>query len=107
MSPERDAGPGTDSVRDRRRNVLLAGHIGDPEAARASLGEADPMLRVAALSSLARAGDLSVEDLQAGLRDADPGVRRRSAELAVPFPDLRLTDSLLGLLDDPDFLVAE
>src|SRR5688500_14040567 len=107
MSPERDAGPGPNSVRARRQNVLLAGHLGDPDTARPSLDAPEPALRVAALSALARSGDLSVDDLCLCLGDPDPEVRRRGAELAPGYPAERLTVALLGLLDDSASLVAE
>ncbi|HUR49705.1 MAG TPA: HEAT repeat domain-containing protein [Acidimicrobiales bacterium] len=107
MSPERDAGAGPNSVRERRRAILLAGHKGNPEPARAALAGEDPALRIAALGALARAGALGAEDLDSCLRDPDPGVRRRAAELSAGSAQEGTTGALLGLLADPDPLVAE
>lgn len=107
MPPEHDAVSGSDSIRDQRRKVLLAGHTHDSEAARAGLTETDPTVRAAAVGALARAGALTADELHACLRDPDPGVRRRAAELAASHPDDGTTMALLGLLDDADHLVAE
>ena len=107
MPAERDAGSGNDSVRDQRRDLLLAGHRGDAKAARAALQEADPLLRLAAVGALARTGQATAADLVACLQDPDPGVRRRAAELSATGDDAALRDSLLELLSDAEPLVAE
>lgn len=107
MPPERDAGPGLNSVREQRTKLLLAGLTGDAAAARAGLADPDSSLRTAALGALARSGGLTGPELLAGLRDPDPGVRRRAAELAAAHADAGTTAALLHLLGDPDLLVAE
>lgn len=107
MPPERDAGTGSNSVRDLRREVLLAGHTGDTRAARTALADTDPSMRIAALGALARAQALTDQELHPCLRDPNPGVRRRAAELAATHPDEHITSALLDLLRDPEYLVAE
>lgn len=107
MQAEHDAGAGSNFVRERRREVLLAGHVGDAEAARAAIGDADPTLRSAALGALVRAGQAIPKDLLRGLRDPDPGVRRRAAELGSADPDEAVGRGLLDLLTDEESLVAE
>ena len=107
MPRDRDAPTTQDSVRDRRRQVLLSGHTGDSQLAREALGDADPTIRSAALGALHRAGQLSTPDLLLCLRDPDPGVRRRAAELAAAHPAAGATPVLLELLGDEETLVAE
>ena len=107
MSGDRDAPNTQDSLRDRRREVLLSGHTGAAELAREALADTDPSLRAAALGALARAGRLSSAELLPGLGDPDPGVRRRAAELSAAHPDGAATRVLLELLGDAEPLVAE
>ena len=91
------------SVTDRRRVVAVAGHRGDVVTARAGLGDPAPTVRATALGALARIGALRDDDLESGLRDGDPTVRRRAAELAAGHPDV----SLVRALDDADASVVE
>ena len=107
MPRDRDAATPHDSVRERRREVLLAGHTGASQPAREALGEPDPALRAAALGALDRAGQLTDADLLLCLEDPDPGVRRRAAELAAVHPEVPATRVLLRLLNDEEPLVAE
>ena len=79
---------------ERRRDVVLAGHRGDAATARGALTDADAVVRAAALGALERSGELDDGALTAGLRDADPIVRRRAAELAARHPDVSLLDAL-------------
>lgn len=88
-----------------RREVVVAGHSGDAEAARSHLHHVDPEVRAAALGALARIGRLDHDDLAAGLQDPAPGVRRRAARIAAG--QRRLTGALLERLTDDDPTVAE
>ena len=45
----------------RRRDVALAGHLGDESTARAGLSDADALVRATALTALARLGRLTAE----------------------------------------------
>jgi len=73
----------SDSIRDpdRRRQVTLAGHLGDLDTARAALNDADDSIRELAIGALERLGAL--DDQQLGDLADDPAVRvrRRLAEL--------------------------
>jgi HEAT repeat protein len=88
---------------DRRRAVIVAGHTGDAQLARAHLDDADPGVREAALGALDRTGDLTEDDIATGFADGAPSVRRRAVLLAATRP----TVSVLGLLDDRDQTVVE
>ncbi len=95
--------PGDGSVTDRRRTVAVAGHLGDVATARAGLADPAPTVRATALGALARIGTLGDDDLASGLRDVDPLVRRRAAELAAGHPGVPVADGL----DDADPSVVE
>ncbi len=95
--------PGDGSVTGRRRDVAVAGHLGDVGTARAGLGDPAGTVRATALGALARIGALGDEDLVAGLADDDPAVRRRAAELAAGRPGV----PLVAALDDTDGSVVE
>jgi HEAT repeat protein len=86
-----------------RRAVALAGHTGDLATAEAGLVDADPGVRSTALGALTRLGALDVDRLRAAFADPDPAVRRRAVELAAHRPGL----DLLGPLDDRDPAVVE
>lgn len=107
MPRDRDAPPTQDSVRDRRRQILLSGHRGTTQGAHEDLEDRDPSLRSAALGALHRAGRLGGPALLRCLGDPDSGVRRRAAELAAAYPEVTANPSLLELLGDEDPLVAE
>lgn len=66
----------------RRREVAVAGHLGDALAARRALDDPAPSVRQGALVASARMGELTCEDLLRGLCDPDAGVRRRACEVA-------------------------
>jgi HEAT repeat protein len=85
------------------RAVVVAGHVGDVETARAGLTSVDPGIRAAALGALDRLDALDADTITAALSDADVAVRRRAAELAATYP----TVDLLAVLDDPDDRVVE
>ena len=85
------------------RSVVVAGHVGDVETARAGLASVDPGVRAAALGALDRLDALDTDTITAALSDADVAVRRRAAELAATYP----TVDLLAVLDDPDDRVVE
>jgi HEAT repeat protein len=95
--------PRPDGVTERRRQVALAGHIGDVVRAREGLVDGDPSIRVSALGALERCGHLGVDDLRAALADPAPSVRRRACELAATTPAV----SVIGALGDVDPGVAE
>jgi len=85
------------------RAVVIAGHSGDAETARAGLESADPSVRAAALGALERLDALDADTITAALGDAEMAVRRRAAELAATHPSV----DLLAVLDDPDDRVVE
>lgn len=90
----------------RRRAAALAGHTGDEAAARAALGDDDASVRGTALGALLRAGAITAADIDEALRDRDPGVRRRAAEVyAASPPTIRV--SLRAALADVDSTVVE
>jgi HEAT repeat protein len=99
--------------RPDRRAVARAGHVGDETTARAGAAHHDGRVRATALGALARLGVLTVEDLDAGLTDPDPAVRRRASTIAAGvrtnggIEPAGLAARLLPLLDDPDASVAE
>jgi HEAT repeat protein len=86
--------PGDGEVTDRRRAVAGAGHTGDAARARAGLADPAGIVRATALGALERTGALTDSDLRASLGDADPVVRRRSVELAAGYPSVPLLDLL-------------
>lgn len=77
-----------------RRAVAIAGHTGDAATARAGVTVADPMVRATALGALERLGELDDATLIQALTDADPGVRRRAAEIAAHHREVDLVDAL-------------
>ena len=85
------------------REVVVAGHSGDPDTARRGLSAADPHVRAAALGALERLGCLSDDTLGHALADPDVGVRRRAAELAAAHPQVELATALA----DDDARVVE
>jgi HEAT repeat protein len=86
-----------------RRAVALAGHTGDLATAEAGLTDADPGVRATALGALDRLGALDPCRLTGAFSDADPGVRRRAVELAAARPGIDLS----GPLHDVDSSVVE
>nr|WP_195210467.1 HEAT repeat domain-containing protein [Actinomarinicola tropica] len=70
------------------------------------MDDPDPAVRAAALGALDRAGALTLDDLEAGLADDAPAVRRRAVELAAAWPGDAPPD-LVALLDDPDDRIVE
>ena len=99
----------SDQPTRRRQAAASAGHRGDPVTARTFLGDPDPGVRATALGALLRAGDLTEQELQAGLKDPHPTVRSRAAELIAELHGggAATAASLLPLLDDPDPAVVE
>jgi HEAT repeat protein len=77
-----------------RRSVAVAGHLGDPSAARAGLHSADPGVRAAALGALARLGVATDAEIAGSLADPDPLVRRRAVTLAAHHPAVDLQVAL-------------
>ena len=95
----------------RRRDAALAGHQHDAATARALLADTEPAVRATALGALARADDLTPDDLALAVADPAPVVRRRAAEEVAALADdpqgRSRGISLLPLLDDADDTVAE
>jgi HEAT repeat protein len=87
--------------------VALAGHHNDEATARTGLDDADPVVRAAALSALARLGQLSGDDVEGALTDTSPAVRRRACEAAVSAGLLSAGGAVLAALRDDDATVAE
>ncbi len=87
----------------RWREIAVAGHTGDTEAARNALTDADPVAREVALGATLRLGVLTDDDLRSALADDVASVRRRAAMIAGQRPSVSLRD----LLDDTDATVAE
>ena len=83
--------------------VVAAGFGGDEATARTALASADPRLRVCAVGALHRLGILDAALVAVAVADPAPAVRRRVAGLVPP----GAAPLLVGLLDDPDPLVAE
>ena len=84
----------------------MAGHLGDPAAARDGLGDPDPMVRATAIGALERLGALIADDLTVllgGPGDPSPVVRRRAAEAAARIPAVHLRPAL----DDGEWSVVE
>ena len=88
---------------ERRRAVIVAGHRGDVETARAGLTDGEAAIRTSALGALDRLDALDDEDVRRALTDADPAVRRRACELAATRGGVELFDAL----HDPDPTVVE
>lgn len=103
--PDEPAPPPTTA--ERRRRVVVAGHRGDTGTSRSALDDDAPGVRASALSALARCDALTPEELDAGIHDHDPTVRRRAAEIAATGALPTASIDLLPLLDDPDDRVVE
>jgi HEAT repeat protein len=89
--------------RERRRQVVVAGHRGEVDVIVAHLADDDAGVREAALGALARTGSLTDAHVRAAFGDPAPVVRRRAASLAATRPGI----DLLPLLDDADVSVVE
>lgn len=92
---------------DDLRSVVLAGHRGAVDEARAGLHHADPGVRAAALGALARCSALTAGDLRGALGDDAVAVRRRAAEEAGRLGDPTVGAALLERLTDADDGVVE
>src|SRR5205085_6134485 len=93
----------TESAAARIRAMAIAAHGGDVGPALAARSDPDPVVRVAALGALARAGALDDDMVRAALADDEPRVRRRGCELAAAHPRV----ALFAALADDEPLVAE
>lgn len=91
------------TVVQRRTAAAIAGHLADQATARAALDDPSPSVRATALAALARMQQATGDDVRAGLADADPAVRRRAVEVAIPFAEV----DLVVVLHDADDLVVE
>ena len=95
--------PGENPQELRRRDAVIAGHVGDVNTARAATSSEDPRVRASALGALDRMGALTDSELQDALGDSSPTVRLRAAALTVGRP--KVTPAVL--LDDPSDEVVE
>jgi HEAT repeat protein len=87
-----------------RREVAIAGHIGDGDVARRGLISSDPAVRATGLGALERLGELADHTIADVLRnDPDSTVRRRAAEIAAAHTDV----DLVAALHDDDPTVVE
>jgi HEAT repeat protein len=104
-SPEdaEEAGQKNTLIVGRRRGVALAGHLGDEATARTGLTDAAGDVRATALGALARMGRIAIADLETGLDDPDPVVRRRACEISATIPG----PAIASALHDADPLVVE
>ena len=84
----------------RRRDAALAGHRGDAAAVRPHLCDEDPTVRASGLRGLARAGGLTVDELEAALADPEPSVRMTALELAEGRRDVPVAAVAARLADD-------
>ncbi len=90
-------------VAERRRAVVVAGHLGDRVSADSGMTDPSPAVREAALGALDRLGVLDDGAVAHALEDAEPSVRRRAAELAATRPRVALDRALV----DPAPMVVE
>ena len=91
------------SVAQRRREIAIAGHVGDVETARSALLDDDPTVRCTALGAMHRLSALTTHELTTAFVDPVFSVRRRAAEVAALYPEV----SLESLLHDSDATVVE
>lgn len=94
---------GEDPQKLRRRDAVIAGHIGDMTTARDAATNEDPRVRASALGALDRMGALTDAELQDALGDPSPKVRLRAAALTVG----RTNVAPALPLDDPSDEVVE
>ncbi len=90
----------------RRREVAVAGHVGDAGTARAALHDEAPAVRASAIGALERLGLLTPADIEAALADLSPIVQRRACEATARMPGDR-PPSLRASLTSDDPTVAE
>ena len=77
------------------RQLVIAGHEGSEQSARAGFGDDDPAARQLALGALHRMGKLTDADVRVALTDAAAVVRRRAASLAATRPAISVLSALL------------
>jgi HEAT repeat protein len=106
MPPPPEGRPPSASVIVRRRQVALAGHLGDRTAARGALTDQDPAVRATALGALDRLSALTLADVDAAGGDPHPRVRARAAELAAGLQPAAPALAARALRD-PDPVVVE
>jgi HEAT repeat protein len=83
-----------------RRAVVIAGHTGDLDVARAAVADPDPAVRIAALGALERLRALDGPTVAKALTDDDATVRRRAAELAATHRNVSLAAALVDPVAD-------
>ncbi len=87
----------------RRRRVALAGHHGTEAVAREGLSDPAGDVRATALGALQRLDRLDVTDIESGMADPDPVVRRRACEVSAALA----VGQVAAALDDIDPFVIE
>ncbi len=85
------------------RDLVIAGHEGNQQVARAALAETDPVARQLGLGALARMNALTNDDVRSAFDDPDATVRHRAVTLAATHPEV----SVLPLLTDHETFVVE
>ena len=85
------------------RDLVIAGHEGNQQVARAALAETDPVARQLGLGALARMNALTNDDVRTAFDDPDATVRHRAVTLAATHPEV----SVLPLLTDDETFVVE
>jgi HEAT repeat protein len=91
------------TVEQHLRQLVIAGHEGNEDVARAGLTDADPAARQLALGALARMDALTDTDLVRAFDDNDPKVRHRAVTLAATHHEV----SVLAMLNDSQPSVVE
>lgn len=88
----------------RPADVVEAGHTGETALIERAFSSDDPELRALSLGSFHRQESLTLGRLQIALRDGNPRVRRRAAELSYRIPEARsvLPDLRERLNDEPE-----
>jgi HEAT repeat protein len=88
---------------NRRREVVVAGYLGDVPTATEALDDSSPDVRAAALGALARLEALTDAHLKRALTDPDRSVVRRAIELSINVPKVEL----LPLVERRDSTIVE
>jgi hypothetical protein len=88
---------------NRRRDVVVAGYVGDVPKATEALDDPSPDVRAAALGALARVEALTATHLRQALTDSDRSVVRRAIELSIDVPEVEL----LPLVERRDSTIVE
>src|SRR5271155_953333 len=99
----------------RRREAVIAGHLGDEQLAWTALADPDPKTRASAIGALNRMGMIGAKELEPLLKDPSSEVRKRACQIAPRLPRdasrkgdrPKVASILQDTLSDEDPLVAE